>query len=476
MRFLLVLACAFVLGPWNTGAHAAPVVLEVENEGRDCSEMSVDCFATMDFGDEGIGDDEVNVTQNLRRAHAGLDPAGTPVEDQAPGENFAVDAHDVKVDHTLISSTRETWEDSDGSPAPEVLDIMINESGLHIYRPGVSATSPQEGVRWRTDKLGFNDQGIGYDHLGPYNDLGSNSTDGFLKQTKGVCHSETSGACEETHDNMTLLAAEQLPAARVGASVGEVSAGIGDAMEKANRTDAAQGSLGRALQRDAGELRRREPGLQVHDELRPTAVHGASPETPAPNGGSRTPPARPVTPPVEPSDHRGWVKLAAAGILAAILLVAAGLYARLRQEKEILTSATRQAVLEAVRAQPGVRVAALARSLDMGRNALLHHLDILERARLVKTRREGHTVTVFPAGTQPPPRFDLQSHPICRQVIRALARSPDGLTRSELRDLSPEVAERTLNYNIRRLQDAGLLTVRGVGRSTRLLLNAPASA
>lgn len=476
LRFLLALACALVLGPWQTVAHAAPVVLEVENEGRDCSETSGDCFITMDFGHDGVGDDEVNVTQNLRRVHAGVDPAGTPVEDRAPGESLAVDARDAKVDHTLISSARRTWEESGGSPLPGALDITINESGVHVYRPGLSATSPQEGVRWRTDKLGFNDQGIGYDHMGPYNDLGSNSTDGFLRQTKGLCHSDTSGACEETHGNVTLLAAEELPAARVGASVGEFSAGIGKAMEKANRTDAVQGSLGRSFQRDAGELRRREPPLQVHDEREPTAPQGAPPQMPAPNGASPPLQARPLSPPVEPSDSRGWVKLAAVGLLAALLVAAAGLYARLRQEKEILTSSKRQAVLEAVRAQPGLRVAVLARTLDIGRNALLHHLDILERARLVKTKREGHTVSVFPAGVQPPPRFDLQSHPVCREVLRALARSPEGLTRTELRQWAPDVAERTLNYNIRRLQEAGLVASRGDGRNSRLLLNAPAPA
>ena len=469
-RPLLLLACALLLGPWTGNVQASPVTLEVENEGRDCSALAPGCFVTVDPHGDGIGDDEVNVTQNLRRVHLGL-AGGGPVK-----QGVVLDMRDVRVDHGLMSASRNAWEGNGGSPAPGVINITINESGLHVHRPAAKPKELDRGVYSDTDRVGFNEGGIGYDRVGPYNDVGSNSTDGIIAQMSGFCYGAEREICEDVHGNASGLAAEQLPAVGVGGSLGEFSAGFGNGTTKENRTAGSVATAGRMPNRDLGEVRRREPLRASDQEPRPPSPQGAPSDAFILNRVESPPPAKPMAPTAEPSSGRAWVKLAAAGLLTALLLVAAGLYARLRQGKEILSSEKRQLVLEAVQGQPGVRVAALARDLKMGRTALMHHLAVLERASLVKTRREGHTVSVFPAGVQPPARFDLQLHPICQKVLRALAGSPEGLTRSELRDLAPDVAERTLNYNIRRLQDAGLIAARGAGRGARLVLNGPALA
>ena len=55
----------------------------------------------------------------------------------------------------------------------------------------------------------------------------------------------------------------------------------------------------------------------------------------------------------------------------------------------------RRRMLDLIKAQPGVAVGELARHFDVSRIAVMNHLAVLERARLVLSEREGRTRKLY---------------------------------------------------------------------------------
>lgn len=98
---------------------------------------------------------------------------------------------------------------------------------------------------------------------------------------------------------------------------------------------------------------------------------------------------------------------AAAGLLAGALVlwspernlrVALLLFSRLARG-EVLDHPRRAALLDAIREEPGVHGAQLAKRLGMGNGALLYHLAVLERERIVAPVQDGRARRYFAAGS-----------------------------------------------------------------------------
>ena len=101
----------------------------------------------------------------------------------------------------------------------------------------------------------------------------------------------------------------------------------------------------------------------------------------------------------------------------------------------------------------------------MKNGTLSYHLGVLEKTELIQSRREGLKYRVFyPTGMNFPKseRFRLTDFQI--QIIDSLKRHP-GLTQKELARLLGQKPQ-TINYNIKVLDQAGLLSVEKKGRKT----------
>lgn len=92
------------------------------------------------------------------------------------------------------------------------------------------------------------------------------------------------------------------------------------------------------------------------------------------------------------------------GMLEAAWLLGLGSLGLLARIREREVQATQDVILRAIRAQPGIRLAELQASLDVGWRSLYVYLGRLEEAGLVKVKRQGNRTVVYPAGAKIPRR------------------------------------------------------------------------
>ena len=144
---------------------------------------------------------------------------------------------------------------------------------------------------------------------------------------------------------------------------------------------------------------------------------------------------------------------------------------RLRSRDDILACATRKALLDAIRASPGVGATDLGRRFGFTRNGVMHHVDVLGRLGLVHVVRCNGKAFLFPPGAAPaarPARL-ARAYERARPLLEGLARAPEGLTRESMHELLGEDApRRSRNHLIGRLVALGV--VRSAGEGDRFVL------
>jgi DNA-binding IclR family transcriptional regulator len=133
-----------------------------------------------------------------------------------------------------------------------------------------------------------------------------------------------------------------------------------------------------------------------------------------------------------------------------------------------LEHATRARLLDAVEAQPGVTLQALARRLNAPRNTLAHHLRVLERTRYVTRVRVANGHAIYPRHD---PRARLaatlnRAH--VHGLLSLLAQRPDA-TQQELAHAVP-IAQSRLSEILSALETHGLVARRRDGRRMRVRL------
>lgn len=176
---------------------------------------------------------------------------------------------------------------------------------------------------------------------------------------------------------------------------------------------------------------------------------------------------------------------AGAGTFAAALLVAVltylwptlkqgalGLFSRLSPDA-LAGHPTRQAILDAVAASPGIHFQALCRTLGKGRGVVGHHLAKLVAAGHVTQHRKGGFTCYFlksqgAAATAGLAAVTALKAEGAQVLLQQVASTPDrsGLELAQVTGLSPS----TVHYHLKRLQDAGLVLATPRGRSIAMRL------
>ena len=148
-------------------------------------------------------------------------------------------------------------------------------------------------------------------------------------------------------------------------------------------------------------------------------------------------------------------------IRGALALPFIGLYTRLRRA-DALSNAKRERIYALVRETPGIGYAEMMRATKLGAGVLVHHLRILEREKLVVSRRYGLRRRIFPAGDA----TAAAASPSAAQerVLDALRSAP--LTQSELRERL-ELSQQGVSYHIQRLAREGRIREEQVGGERR---------
>lgn len=139
-------------------------------------------------------------------------------------------------------------------------------------------------------------------------------------------------------------------------------------------------------------------------------------------------------------------------------------YSRIQKE-DVLDQFVRGQIYGFIKTNPGVHYNQILRKVGVKNGTLSYHLGVLEKTELIQSRREGLKYRVFyPTGMNFPKseRFRLTDFQI--QIIDSLKKHP-GLTQKELARLLGQKPQ-TINYNIKVLDQAGLVSVEKKGRKT----------
>lgn len=141
------------------------------------------------------------------------------------------------------------------------------------------------------------------------------------------------------------------------------------------------------------------------------------------------------------------------------------LYSRIQKE-DVLDQFVRGQIYGFIKTNPGVHYNQILRKVGVKNGTLSYHLGVLEKTELIQSRREGLKYRAFyPTGMNFPKaeRFRLTDLQI--QVIGSI-RSQPGMTQKEIARLLGQKPQ-TINYNIKVLDQAGLISVVKAGRKTR---------
>jgi predicted transcriptional regulator len=140
------------------------------------------------------------------------------------------------------------------------------------------------------------------------------------------------------------------------------------------------------------------------------------------------------------------------------------LYTRIQKE-DVLDQFVRGQIYGFIKTNPGAHYNQILRKIGVKNGTLSYHLGILEKTELIQSRREGLKYRAFyPTGMNFPKaeRFRLTDLQI--QIIGSIRNQP-GLTQLEIARLLNRKPQ-TINYNIKVLDQAGLISVMKTGRKT----------
>jgi DNA-binding MarR family transcriptional regulator len=140
------------------------------------------------------------------------------------------------------------------------------------------------------------------------------------------------------------------------------------------------------------------------------------------------------------------------------------LYSRIQKE-DVLDQFVRGQIYGFIKTNPGAHYNQILRQVGVKNGTLSYHLGILEKTELIQSRREGLKYRAFyPTGMNFPKaeRFRLTDLQI--QIIGSIRDNP-GLTQKEIARLLGRKPQ-TINYNIKVLDQANLISVIKAGRKT----------
>ena len=154
--------------------------------------------------------------------------------------------------------------------------------------------------------------------------------------------------------------------------------------------------------------------------------------------------------------------------LLALLPMLIPMYTRIQKE-DVLDQFVRGQIYGFIKVNPGVHYNQIIRELDMKNGTLSYHLYMLEKTGMIKSRKEGLRYRAFYPTVMKFPEEERYRLTELQLDIIKIIRENDGISQKEIAKKLDE-KHQTINYNIKVLQQAGLINLMRRGRKTSCYL------
>lgn len=155
--------------------------------------------------------------------------------------------------------------------------------------------------------------------------------------------------------------------------------------------------------------------------------------------------------------------------LLALLPLLIPMYTRIQKE-DVLDQFVRGQIYGFIKANPGVHYNQIMRNLDMKNGTLSYHLHMLEKTGMIKSRKERLRYRAFyPTGMKFPEKERYRLTELQMGIIETI-RENEGINQREIAKKLNE-KHQTINYNVKVLQQVGLIRLRRVGRKTSCFIS-----
>jgi len=153
----------------------------------------------------------------------------------------------------------------------------------------------------------------------------------------------------------------------------------------------------------------------------------------------------------------------------ALLSLLMPLYTRIQKE-DVLDQFVRGQIYGYIKTNPGVHYNQIRRGIDIKNGTLSYHLRVLEKTELIKSRREGVRYRAFyPTGMRFPEAERYRLTELQTNILEVIKKH-DGINQKEIAKIlhkKPQV----INYNVKVLRQADLISIRKIGRKTHCYYN-----
>lgn len=456
--FALILVVPQAQAGLQTDAPVGDVEV-VDDRGTSCGSGPVRaCFATV-RADAAPGDAEVDAYQRVLYVGAATGDVAL-----LPDESVVLRGSDLVLRHDALRLATAAWN---GAPAPRVetagLDMTPERAALRVRDPASDA--PRD--RYYGAKYAPEENGVGYDRVGPFHRPTGTETDAYTTQVVAACAPAPGTPCREAAHTSGDAYRDATPNVRFGVEFYDVEVAAGE--PQLRRLERLERGLGLAtVQRAAA------PALSLARAPAAAAPLGEGDAAPAP--AAPAPLASPQAGPEAPrATAAGLAPIAApeAGLLTParvaavalglLVLAAAALYSRFQTQQALLESGSRGRILRIVEARPGVCLSEVAEEMGVTRNAIAHHVRMLHRARLLETVEDDGRRRLYKPGTSVQPGLRVPAaildHPVRGRIVALVGADPAGVPRRAIHERLHDVPERTRNHAVRRLAVRGILEV-----------------
>jgi DNA-binding MarR family transcriptional regulator len=150
--------------------------------------------------------------------------------------------------------------------------------------------------------------------------------------------------------------------------------------------------------------------------------------------------------------------------LLVLLSLLLPLYSRIQKE-DVLDQFVRGQIYGFIKTNPGAHYNQIRRQIGVKNGTLSYHLGVLEKTELIKSRREGLKYRAFyPTGMNFPKEERFRLTDLQIRIIASITNQP-GMSQKEIAQMLV-LKPQTVNYNIKVLDQAGLIDVEKKGRKT----------
>jgi WD40 repeat protein/DNA-binding transcriptional ArsR family regulator len=163
----------------------------------------------------------------------------------------------------------------------------------------------------------------------------------------------------------------------------------------------------------------------------------------------------------------GFIWATEIGKLALLSLILP-LYTRIKKEK-VLDNEIRGMIRGYVIANPGDNYNSIKRALGLNNGVLAHHLKVLERAEIIKSRQDGMFKRFYPASMRIPAENGGEISEIQNVLLHKIVESP-GISQKEIATLLG-LSKGVINYHVKVLLAKQMLKMEKRGRKTYCYVN-----